>query len=238
MKKNRAIVFDGDDTLWETQFIYEFAKKKFLAILGESKREDQMILRKLEQIDLKNVKKFGLSSKRFPKTLVDTYLWYAWRNKLKPRKEMTDKVKQLGENIFRRKPKLKPSCKRILKKLGETNKLFLVTAGERKIQKWKVDVLGLTSYFNKVFIIKRKNKNEFSKILRKINPSICKRDIWMIGNSIKFDIMPALDNKINAIWIPSKSWGYENASNNAKGFVTLSGLNDLLPFFKKLARDE
>jgi putative hydrolase of the HAD superfamily len=58
-----------------------------------------------------------------------------------------------------------------------------------------------------VFIYEHKNKHALKKVLQSIKTE--KHMTWMIGNSLRTDIMPAIELGINAIHIPSEiEWSY------------------------------
>lgn len=73
--------------------------------------------------------------------------------------------------------------------------LFLVTAGNEKAQRQKAAALGITSDFQKIFIVdsiaKKRKKDAFLEIIRQQN--IQPAELLCIGNSISSEITDALN---------------------------------------------
>jgi putative hydrolase of the HAD superfamily len=64
----------------------------------------------------------------------------------------------------------------------------------------KVDRSGLGGYFAHTAIVKEKDAPAYQRLVeeRRFNP----RETWMIGNSPKSDINPALEAGLNAVLVP------------------------------------
>jgi len=90
------------------------------------------------------------------------------------------------------------------------DKLILLTKGDQKIQEMKIRVTNCKKWFgNELYIVPDKKEKRIDKIVGDKD----KNKIWMVGNSIKSDINPALRAGISAIYIPSKVWKYESDHN-------------------------
>lgn len=83
-------------------------------------------------------------------------------------------------------------------------------------------------YFkNGIFIYQHKNKKALNKVLKSIKTDI--KSTWMIGNSLKTDIMPAIELGINAVFIPSEiEWYYNIVDIEMMQQGTLAELPSLL----------
>lgn len=68
-----GLIFDGDDTLWETQSLYNLAKRRFRAEMEALGYDPEEVLRTFEEVDIINVRLLGFSKNRFPKSMSDTY---------------------------------------------------------------------------------------------------------------------------------------------------------------------
>lgn len=156
------------------------------------------------------------------------------KNKMQANSKTISKSKKIGVEIFHKSPKLKPNCRTILERLKTKNRLFLVTAGEKSVQRYKIEVLKLKNYFEKIFFLTTKDVNTFSEVLKIINTPRTKNSVWMVGNSIKYDVIPALKNKINAIWIPADTWEYDRSYYIPKNCIKMEALHKLPEYFEKL----
>jgi putative hydrolase of the HAD superfamily len=77
---------------------------------------------------------------------------------------------------------------------------MLVTKGAFAEQTGKVERSGLKQYFSAIEIVAEKDVSRYREILVKYDlPS---DSSWMIGNSPKSDINPALEAGINAVFVP------------------------------------
>ncbi len=66
MGKMKALILDGDDTLWETMSLYTEAKQAFATVLEAEGIPRKRALAVFEDTDLQNVKQYGFSRVRFP----------------------------------------------------------------------------------------------------------------------------------------------------------------------------
>src|SRR5258708_14870716 len=65
----RAIIFDGDDTLWNTQALYEAAKNQFVSFLAQYGILDGDVMRRIDEVDAQLVETMGFAPSRFPTSL-------------------------------------------------------------------------------------------------------------------------------------------------------------------------
>jgi putative hydrolase of the HAD superfamily len=96
-----------------------------------------------------------------------------------------------------------------LQYLGERHHLILLTKGAMAEQSGKVERSGLKEYFSAVEIVAEKDVSTYESIISKYGlvPDIS----WMIGNSPKSDINPALYAGLNAVFVPhGDTWVLEH----------------------------
>ncbi|MFZ0412156.1 MAG: HAD hydrolase-like protein, partial [Candidatus Acidiferrales bacterium] len=99
-----------------------------------------------------------------------------------------------------------------------------LTKGEAAEQAGKVERSGLQSYFEHIEIVLEKEPTTYDRMIEEFK--IVKTHGWMVGNSPRSDINPALQAGLNAVFIPhSATWELEKAeieSGNAKLLVLTS----------------
>src|ERR1041385_5485674 len=86
--------------------------------------------------------------------------------------------------------------------------LTLFTKGHPDEQKLKLDRSGLASYFGHTAIVKEKDAPAYRQLVaeRGMDPA----RVWMIGNSPKSDVNPALEAGLNAVFVPhAHTWVLE-----------------------------
>jgi len=96
-----------------------------------------------------------------------------------------------------------------LEYLSMRHDLTLFTKGNAEEQKLKLDRSGLAIYFGHTAIVKEKDAPAYQELLRE--RKMDQHRAWMIGNSPKSDINPALEAGINAVFVPHEhTWRLEH----------------------------
>lgn len=92
--------------------------------------------------------------------------------------------------------------------------LLLLTKGNIAEQSGKVERSGLKDFFSAVEIVVEKDVLTYKEIVAKY--ALARDSTWMIGNSPRSDINPALAAGINAIFVPhDMTWVLEHESVNS-----------------------
>lgn len=235
----QTLILDLDDTLIHCNKYFTQAKNEFVKNIKEwiKTPSDEEILQKQLEIDLKSVEIHGLVSEKFPESLVTTYIYFCHKYGKGIKANEIEQVRNIGQSVFETEVEPFPYMYDALNKLQEDgHQLYLFTGGDIKNQTRKILQLGLEAYFdNRVFISQHKNNKALQKVLNKIPSN--KNSIWMIGNSLKTDIKPAIELGINAIHIPAEiEWSYNivDIDMEQKGtFAELPSLLDLPVFFRE-----
>lgn len=235
----QTLILDLDDTLihcnkYFTQAKNEFVRKMKEWMITPSEKE---IMQKQLEIDLKSVEIHGLLSEKFPESLIATYFYFCQKYGKGIKASEIEHVRKIGRSVFETEVEPFPCMYDVLNQLQEDgHQLYLFTGGDVKNQTRKIRQLGLEHYFeDRVFISQHKNSKALQKVINKIPAN--KSSIWMIGNSLKTDIKPAIELGINAIHIPSEmEWSYNivDIDMEQKGtFAELTSLLDLPVFFRE-----
>jgi len=209
--EKQNILFNLDDTL-------AYCNRYFNQVIGEytdimsswfpflSKKD---IRQKQLELDIEAVSVHGLDSDRFPESFVRTYQYFCNKIGKEKKKDEMDYVKELGYKVFDIPVEPIPYMNETLQELKDAgHELYLHTGGDDMNQRRKIAQLELATFFeHRVFISEHKDTTALSDILKTIqaDPDIT----WMVGNSIRTDIVPALEMKVNAIYIPAEmEWKY------------------------------
>jgi len=92
--------------------------------------------------------------------------------------------------------------------LAGRHDLTLFTKGHPDEQRLKIDRSGLAQYFGHTAIVKEKDAEAYLCLVRErgMDPAVT----WMIGNSPKSDVNPALEAGLNAVFVPhAHTWVLE-----------------------------
>jgi putative hydrolase of the HAD superfamily len=209
--EKQTLIFDLDDTLAHCNKYFRDTINKFVDQIQEwfETLTKEEIKQKQLEIDLKSIEQHGLHSSRFPESLVSTYIDFSERYNKEIEQKKVEKVRRIGQSVFEIEVQPFPYIYEVLNELQEDgHNLYLYTGGDEANQSRKIVQLELETYFEgNVFIYEHKNTDALKQVLQKINAD--PKVTWMIGNSLKTDIKPAVELGIHAVHIPSElEWSY------------------------------
>lgn len=202
MSGRQFLIIDADDTLWENNVYFERAFDEFVDFLDHSRLTPREVRDVLDEIERVNARVHGYGSLNFGRNLVQTYQRLCERD-IRDRDLRT--VMSFAERILEQPIELIDGVRDTLEYLTARHDLTLFTKGHREEQKLKVDRSGLAVYFGHTAIVKEKDSSSYAALIagRGIEAS----KAWMIGNSPRSDINPALAAGLNAVFVPhARTW--------------------------------
>jgi len=199
------LIIDADDTLWENNIYFERAFDQFVAFLDHSSMAPQEVRDILDEIERTNAKIHGYGSLNFGRNLAECYRHLAEREI-----SDTDLAKVIGfaERILECPMEVIEGVAETLEYLAGRHDLTLFTKGHVDEQRLKMDRSGLGRFFQHTAIVKEKDPAAYRRLIaeRGMPPATT----WMIGNSPKSDVNPALEAGLNAIFVPhAHTWVLE-----------------------------
>lgn len=204
----QTIIFDGDDTLWKTQPIFKSVIDDFYSYLqGEGFAPDHF-RSMFGSINKELLTKIKLSSDRLSQAMTLTYKTLCQEAGQNPDPKKNDYLHNLGQEIYKRLPVPIDGVEDLLRNLKQSGfDLLFYSAGNEATQVKRLVELKLDSYFTKTYVVSNKDPETLAEIIgeRKILPE----NTWMVGNSPKFDINPALQVGLNSIWLYTSFWKEE-----------------------------
>jgi putative hydrolase of the HAD superfamily len=199
------LLIDADDTLWENNIYFEEAFDEFVSYIGHSSLNPVEIRTVLDEIEVANIKIHGYGAANFARNLAQCYERLAERE---IRGEDLRSVMSFAERILERPMELIAGVAETLSYLSERHELTLFTKGHAEEQKLKIDRSGLGPHFRHLAIVREKDAEAYASLVRE--RALNAGRTWMVGNSPKSDINPALAAGLNAVFIPhSRTWGLE-----------------------------
>jgi putative hydrolase of the HAD superfamily len=199
------LLIDADDTLWENNIYFERAFDEFVAFLDHSSLTAAEVRTVLDQIEDTNNRIHGYGSLNFGRNLRECYQHLAERA---VRAEDLRTVMTFAERILECPMEVIPGVPETLAYLARRHDLTLFTKGHPEEQKLKIDRSGLGRYFGHTAIVKEKDAAAYRRLVaeRGLEPA----RTWMIGNSPKSDINPAMEAGLNAVFVPhAHTWVLE-----------------------------
>ena len=200
------LLIDADDTLWENNIYFERAFAEFCDFLDHSALEPTEVRVILDEIELANARVHGYGSANFGRNLRQCYERLAERD---VHEADLQTVTRFAERILEAPMELIEGVAETLEYLAGRHDLILFTKGHPEEQKLKIDRSGLARWFGHTAIVKEKDAASYRRLVeeRGLTPDLT----WMIGNSPKSDINPALECGLNAVLVPHEhTWRLEH----------------------------
>jgi putative hydrolase of the HAD superfamily len=199
------LLIDADDTLWENNIYFERAFEEFVDFLDHSSLTPGAVRDVLDEIETANNKIHGYGSLNFARNLRQTYEHLAERP---VREEDLRTVMGFAERILECPMEVIEGVADTLAYLASRHDLTLFTKGHPDEQKLKIDRSGLGGFFNHTAIVKEKDAAAYICLVAERGMDL--ERTWMIGNSPKSDINPALEAGLNAAFVPhAHTWVLE-----------------------------
>lgn len=207
------LIVDADDTLWENNVYFEAAFDDFVNFLEHSTLTAAEIRSILDEIELANAKVHGYGSANFARNLQQCYQRLAERH---VRQEDLETVQGFALRILEQPLEIIEGVPETLEYLASRHDLTLFTKGHAEEQKLKIDRSGLGIWFGHTAIVKEKNREAYSDLIH--SHAIPSARTWMIGNSPKSDVNPALEAGLNAVFVPhARTWTLERCGLREPG---------------------
>ncbi len=222
------LIFDADDTLWENNIYFEDAFDRFCEFLAHSELTPPGIRAKLDAIEMENAKVHGYGARNFARNLKECYQLLAEREW---KEEHLEQVAEFAHKILDSPMELIEGVAETLGELSQRHELTLFTKGDPEEQNEKIERSGLRAHFDHCAVVKEKNREAYLR-LADIRGFDLDRT-WMIGNSPKSDINPALAAGMRAVYVPHhRTWGLEkeeivDANGRLLVIERFSGLREL-----------
>jgi putative hydrolase of the HAD superfamily len=194
------VVFDADNTLWEVESLYDGARRSMTEILA-AQGIDRSISEEIQQtIDQKLHRTLGYSARRFPESFEQTLIYFFPKASSQERAQ----IRALAEQVFLRPANVHKMLNRVLTTLRVNYKLGIVTAGEQWVQENRLRHFAYQNQFDAIEIVPHKDAATFVTFAR--NNSIDASHSWLVGDSIRSDIIPGRSAGFNCILLRSHNW--------------------------------
>jgi putative hydrolase of the HAD superfamily len=203
----QTLMIDADDTLWENNIYFERAIAHFISFLNHSHFTAAQVREKLNEVEHENIAKLGYGLHSFAAALVATF---EQLSVLPLTPALHETIHGFALAIAEQPMELLKHVSPTLNELHKRHQLLLVTKGNLVEQSGKVERSGLKSYFEAVEVVAEKNAKSYDAIVEKYG--LERSTTWMVGNSPKSDINPAIAAGLNAVFIPhADTWILEHA---------------------------
>ena len=208
---SQTLLIDADDTLWENNIYFERAIARFIEFLNHHEFKPEQVRGVLNDVERECVIKHGYGLHSFSHALVDTF------ERLSPvpvTPDLAAEVRKIASTVENHAIEFLPEVPEMLEYLSTRHRLILVTKGAMIEQTGKIDRSGVKKYFASTEVVAEKDAKIYQHIAEKYDCT--HHSTWMIGNSPKSDINPALAAGLHAVFIPhGDTWILEHEELNA-----------------------
>ena len=204
----QTLLIDADDTLWENNVYFERAIAAFISYLNHHEYSPAQVRTALNAVERETILAHGYGLTSFTRSLVATYE----RLSSGPIAEHNIlRVRSFARNISEQEIELLPGVAETPADLASRHRLILMTKGDKAEQADKLTRSGLAKLFSAVEIVAEKDPPTYRAVIAR--HELTPHTSWMIGNSPKSDINPALAAGLSAVFLFHKStWVLEHAT--------------------------
>ena len=228
-KDIKVIAFDADDTLWVNETYFREAEHAFAKLLTSYETENK-IDQELFKKEIENLNLYGYGIKGFVLSMIECALTIS-NHQINPK--VIEKILNIGKEMLEKPIELIADIEGVLQSLQGDYKLIVATKGDLLDQERKLEKSGLLKYFHHIEVMSDKKPKDYLKLIKHldINP----KELLMIGNSLKSDVLPLIEIGASAIHIPfHTTWMHEEVSEKEKSttnYKTVLNIKEVITLF-------
>jgi putative hydrolase of the HAD superfamily len=227
----QTLLFDADDTLWENNIYFEHAITSFISYLDHRIHTPEEVREHLNHVERATIKAHGYGLKSFRQSLINCFEQLT-DQPLTPEKH--ERIVSFTNSIADHEIELLPGVESTLTDLAARHRCILVTKGDDSEQRDKLSRSGLGPHFAAIEVLPEKHHEAYHQLAHQ--HQLDRERTWMIGNSPKSDINPALAAGLNAVFIPHGfTWVLEhevvNQPARTQCLIELAGFAELASRF-------
>ena len=223
-----TIVFDADDTLWQNETFFRLTQDRFADLLADFTDRAALMDRLLEA-EKRNIGQYGFGIKGFMLSMIETAIEVTDQTVPAP---VIAEILAAGQEMLGHPIHLLPHAREAVAALADTHRIVLITKGDLLDQERKLAQSGLGELFHGVEVVSHKTPATYAHAFAHHGTGPDRA--MMIGNSLKSDVVPALEAGAWGIHVPhGLTWDLEHAARpdshpRFREITDLGGLPDLL----------
>ncbi|MEZ5798595.1 MAG: HAD family hydrolase [Paracoccaceae bacterium] len=216
-----TIGFDADDTLWQNEAYFRLTQDRFADLLRDHADPDHLNDRLLAA-ERRNIGAYGFGVKGFTLSMIETAI------------EVTEgrvpasvilEILGSGRAMLEHPVELLPHARDAVAALARDHRIVLITKGDLLHQERKLAQSGLGDLFDAVEIVSDKTPDSYTRIFARHGTGA--DQAMMVGNSLKSDVIPALQAGSYGVYVPhGVTWALE-AADEPRQHPRYSALPDL-----------
>jgi putative hydrolase of the HAD superfamily len=197
---------DADDTLWHNETFYQLTRQRFNELLADFV-DAETLENEVAATEKRNLGLYGYGAKGFTLSLLETALEVS-RGQVS--NAVLKEILAAGREMMNHPVEPLAGVHEALEELSAQYKLVLITKGDLFHQESKLAASGLGDFFAGVEIVSEKRPETYTRIFSRYGNG--PEHAAMAGNSVRSDVLPALEAGSYAALIPfDLVWAHEDA---------------------------
>lgn len=206
MAPRQHLIFDADDTLWENNVVFEGVIADFIAWIDHPSLDEAEVRAVLDEVEHLHAAEHGYGTKVFALTLEVTARRLRERDlSAADREEIAGLLTRLAWDQL----EIIDGVPETLAELRARHDLLLLTKGDHEEQTHKIARSGLSHHFRRTVVTPEKTAEVYRRLVAE--DSLDPGRTWMIGNSPRSDILPAVEAGLRGVFVPHEhTWHLEH----------------------------
>ena len=219
-----TVGLDADDTLWHNETIFRLTQDRLREMLADFASHEATNA-KLAEVERRNLQLYGYGVKGFTLSMIETAMELTANN---PPGRLIADILAAGREMLQEPVEPLPGVDLALAELAEHYRLVLITKGDLLHQEQKLAASGLGELFAAVEIVSEKDASTYVRVFERHGTGAAQA--VMVGNSLRSDILPALEAGAWGAYIPYHiTWAHEvaEAPEAHDRFAELGSISEL-----------
>jgi putative hydrolase of the HAD superfamily len=226
-----TVGLDADDTLWHNETIFRLTQDRLREMLADYATHE-VTTAKLAEIEKRNLRLYGYGVKGFTLSAIETVMDLTGGD---PPGRLIAEILATGREMLAHPVEPLPGVDDALHDLSEAYRLILITKGDLLHQEQKLAASGLGDLFAAVEIVSEKDASTYARVFDRYGTGAA--EAVMVGNSMRSDILPALEAGAWGAHIPyAITWAHEvaEAPTDHPRFTELASISELPTWVRSL----
>ncbi|MEW5685434.1 MAG: HAD family hydrolase [Pseudomonadota bacterium] len=227
-----TVGLDADDTLWHNETIFRLTQDRLREMLADFADHDATNAR-LAEVEKRNLRLYGYGVKGFTLSMIETAMELTGGE---PPGRLIADILAAGREMLSEPVEPLPGVDQALADLSEAGyRLVLITKGDLLHQEQKLAASGLGDLFAAVEIVSEKDASTYVRVFDRHGTGAA--EAVMVGNSMRSDILPALEAGAWGAYIPYPiTWAHEVAEPPGEHprFAELASISELAGWIRAL----
>jgi len=227
-----TVGLDADDTLWHNETIFRLTQDRLREMLADFADHDATSA-KLAEVEKRNLRLYGYGVKGFTLSVIETAMELTGGE---PPGRLIADILAAGREMLSHPVETLPGVDEALADLADGYRLVLITKGDLLHQEQKLAASGLGDLFAAVEIVSEKDAGTYARTFDRYGTGAA--EAVMVGNSMRSDILPALEAGCWGAYIPYHiTWAHEVADPPGEHprFAELASISELPEWVRGLS---